>query len=60
VGRYSIWHPPLAPRLFEPRAARFTVFEEFGLIEADAVPHSVLAQPAVHFDVHTPPGRDRR
>jgi hypothetical protein len=57
VGTYSIWHPPMRPRRFTARSARFTVFEELGLTTADSVPHSILAQPTLHFDIHTPPGR---
>jgi hypothetical protein len=57
VGEYSIWHPPMVPTLFEARAARFPLFEQLGLVGPDAVPHSVLAQRTLHFDVHTPPRR---
>ncbi len=59
VGCYSIWHPAMAPRRFESRAARFLVFEQLGLIGPDAVPHSVLGQPGPRFDIHTPPRRFR-
>ncbi|WP_232668051.1 DUF2071 domain-containing protein [Pseudonocardia sp. TRM90224] len=57
VGEYSIWHPPMTPRLLAARSARFALFEQLGLVDADSVPHSVLAQPSLHFDIHTPPRR---
>ncbi|MFC4950245.1 DUF2071 domain-containing protein [Pseudonocardia sp. GCM10023141] len=59
VGEYSIWHPPMTPRLLTARHARFPLFERLGLIDPAMAPHSVLAQPTLHFDVHTPPRRYR-
>ncbi|MFC4111997.1 DUF2071 domain-containing protein [Nonomuraea zeae] len=55
VGVYSIWHPAMRPRYLAAASARFPVFERLGLIEPDTPPHSVLAQPELHFDIHTPP-----
>lgn len=60
VGSYSIWHPPMAPRYLEARSARFPLFERLDLTTPDTAPHSVLAQPGLHFDVHTPPRRYAR
>jgi hypothetical protein len=57
VGSYSIWHQPMAPRILQAQSARFVVFERLGLTTSDTRPHSVLAQPSLHFDVHTPPRR---
>lgn len=55
VGTYSIWHPVMRPRHFTATGARFPVFERLGLITRDTPPHSVLAQPSLRFDIHTPP-----
>ncbi|WP_109509891.1 DUF2071 domain-containing protein [Nocardioides speluncae] len=60
VGSYTIWHPVMDARRFRVEAARFTFLERLGLITADAVPHSALAQQTIHFDVHTPPRRQAR
>lgn len=57
VGHYSIWHPVMAARRFRVESARFTFFEQLGLITADSQPHSAFAQQTLHFDVHTPPRR---
>lgn len=57
VGTYSIWHPPMRPRYFAALSARFPVFERLGLITSETPPHSVLIQPRLHFDIHTPPRR---
>ncbi|WP_433512323.1 DUF2071 domain-containing protein [Nonomuraea sp. CA-143628] len=59
VGVYSIWHPPMRPRYLVAGSARFPVFERLGLITPDAVPHSILAQARLSFDIHTPPRRFR-
>lgn len=55
VGTYSVWHPVMRPRHLIASSARFPVFERLGLIKEDTPPHSVLAQPSLHFDIHTPP-----
>lgn len=55
VGTYEIWHPPMRPRIFTATSARFPRFENLGLISAETLPHSVLAQRRLHFDIHTPP-----
>ncbi|WP_106400226.1 DUF2071 domain-containing protein [Actinocorallia populi] len=57
VGEYSIWHPPMRPRLLKAGSARFPLFERLGLIDSGTAPHSVLAQRTLHFDIHTPPRR---
>ncbi len=57
VGRYSVWHEPLQPALGRAVSARFSVFEERGLVEADQGPHSVLLQPSTDFTVLLPPHR---
>jgi len=57
LGRYSVWHPRLRPTLGRSIRARYAVFERLGLIASDAVPHSILLQPSVEFDVHLPPVR---
>jgi hypothetical protein len=59
LGRYSVWHPRLRPTIGSAIRARYGVFELLGLVEPGAVPHSVLLQPAVEFDVHLPPVRLR-
>ncbi|SDG47330.1 hypothetical protein SAMN05421505_104274 [Sinosporangium album] len=59
VGTYSIWHPPMRPRYFAADSATFPVFERLGLITSEISPHSILIQPRLHFDIHTPPRRFR-
>jgi Uncharacterized conserved protein (COG2071) len=55
LGRYAVWHDRM--RLTSGRAtrARYGVFEELGLVAADARPHSVLLTPSIEFDVLLPP-----
>lgn len=55
LGRYSVWHPRLRPQLGTAHRARYAVFEELGLVEAGALPHSVLLQRSIEFDVLLPP-----
>ncbi|MER6177538.1 DUF2071 domain-containing protein [Streptosporangium sp. NPDC001681] len=57
IGTYSIWHPPMRPRHLTAVSARFRVFEQLGLTTPDSVPHSILAQRRLPFDIHTPPLR---
>jgi hypothetical protein len=55
LGRYSVWHPRLEPEMGIAGRARYAVFEELGLVRPGSVPHSVLLQRSVEFDVHLPP-----
>ncbi len=55
LGRYSVWHSRLQPTVATALRARYAVFERLGLVEPGAVPHSVLLQPSVEFDVQLPP-----
>lgn len=55
LGRYSVWHPRLAPTLGTAGRARYAVFERLGLVRPGVTPHSVLLQPAIEFDVQLPP-----
>lgn len=55
LGRYSVWHDRLRPQIGVARRARYAVFEELGLVEPSAEPHSVLLQRATEFDVLLPP-----
>lgn len=55
LGRYSVWHDRLRPRLGIARRARYDVFESLDLVAPDAEPHSVLLQQATDFDVLLPP-----
>ena len=57
VSVYSVWHPPMRPRHLAAAEASFPVLERLGLITPDTPPHSVLAQPVLSFDIHTPPRR---
>jgi hypothetical protein len=57
LGRYSVWHERLRPRLGVARQARYAVFEELGLVAPGAAPHSVLLQRSIEFDVLLPPTR---
>jgi hypothetical protein len=55
LGRYAVWHERLRPTVGHARRARYAVFEELGLVESGAQPHSVLLQRATEFDVLLPP-----
>lgn len=55
LGRYSVWHERLRPTLGTAIRARYAVFERLGLVGPDPIPHSVLLQPSIEFDVHLPP-----
>ena len=55
LGRYSVWHDRLRPQAGTARHARYAVFEELGLVEPGDVPHSVLLQRSIEFDVLLPP-----
>lgn len=57
LGRYAVWHERLRPQLGTARRASYAVFEDLGLVEPGAIPHSVLLQRAVDFDVLLPPTR---
>ncbi|MFC4006309.1 DUF2071 domain-containing protein [Nonomuraea purpurea] len=57
IGAYTIWHPVMRPRHLTATTARFPLFERLGLITPDTPPHSILAQPHLSFDIHTPPHR---
>jgi hypothetical protein len=57
LGRYSVWHERLRPQLGIARAATYAVFQEAGLLSRGAMPHSVLLQRSVEFDVLLPPTR---
>ena len=59
IGRYSIWHDVMAARACSGISARFAFLEALGLVTSSCEPHSALTQPAIHFDVHTPPRRLR-
>jgi hypothetical protein len=55
LGRYAVWHRRLRPTIGTAVRSRYGVFERLGIVTPDAVPHSVLLQPSVEFDVHLPP-----
>jgi hypothetical protein len=55
LGRYRVWHDRLRPHLGTATKARYSVFEDLGLVEPRATPHSVLLQRATEFDVFLPP-----
>lgn len=57
IGRYSVWHEPLAPLACTIEHAQFDVFERLDLVTRGTQPHSALVQRAIRFDVHTPPAR---
>ena len=57
IARYSVWHPHVEAQACLVRHARFTVFEDLGLVTRDAEPHAALFHPRVQFDVHIPPRR---
>lgn len=57
LGRYSVWHERLRPRLGTASRARYAVFEELGLVSSGERLHSVLLQRSIEFDVLLPPVR---
>ena len=57
VGRYSVWHEPLALEQAIVDEATSQVFTDLSLIDDGQVPVSAGLQRHVHFDVHTPPTR---
>lgn len=57
LGRYAVWHERLRPELGVARRAEYAVFRDAGLVEAGDMPHSVLLQRSVDFDVLLPPVR---
>jgi hypothetical protein len=57
VGRYAVWHERMHLTVGTARRARYTVFEELGLVARETRPHSVLMTPAIEFDVLLPPRR---
>jgi hypothetical protein len=57
LGRCSVWHERLRPQLGIARVATYAVFLQAGLLSLGAIPHSVLLQRSVEFDVLLPPTR---
>jgi uncharacterized protein DUF2071 len=57
LGRYAVWHERLRPQLGVARRASYAVFEGLGLVTPGALPHSVLLQRSIEFDVLLPPTR---
>ena len=60
VGRYSVWHEPLALEDADVEEARCTVFTDLGLITPSQMPVFAGIQRRIRFDVHTPPVREHR
>lgn len=59
VGRYSVWHEPLALERCEVEAASVELHHRLGLVEPGTPPLWAGVQPTTRFDVHTPPHRER-
>jgi hypothetical protein len=57
VGRYAVWHARLNLTAGRAIEARFSAFEERGLIQPSQEPHSVLLQRSTDFIVLLPPTR---
>jgi hypothetical protein len=57
LGRYAVWHPRMALQMGSARRASYAVFQELGLVEPGAAPHSVLLTRSIEFDVLLPPRR---
>jgi hypothetical protein len=57
VGRYRVWHARLNLTVGRAIEARFSAFEERGLIQPSQEPHSVLLQASTDFVVLLPPTR---
>lgn len=58
IGRYSVWHEPLAPEEAVADEIRCDVLRTLDVIDDGQAPVSIGVQRRVHFDVHTPPVRD--
>jgi hypothetical protein len=57
IATYGVWHPKLVLEQAIAHKARFALFEQLGLVEPDAPPHSVLVQRQTQFLVLLPPQR---
>ena len=57
VGHYSVWHHPLSMERAQINSARFTFWENLGLIKEKQEPHSVLVQEKIHYLIQLPPKR---
>jgi hypothetical protein len=57
VGHYSVWHPPFRMERARVAKARFTFWENLGLIAQEQEPHSVLLEAAIHYLISLPPKR---
>ena len=57
LGRYAVWHPRMTLQMGSARRASYALFEELGLVEPGAAPHSVLLTRSIEFDVLLPPRR---
>jgi len=55
VVTYSVGHAPLEMQLARPEEARFTLWEDRGLVARGQAPHSALIQRQTQYDVHLPP-----
>jgi hypothetical protein len=55
LGRYAVCHERIQPELGRAIRADYAVFREARLVEPGAIPHSVLLQRSVDFDVLLPP-----
>lgn len=59
IATYGVWHLLLELEQAEVQEARFEMYEQLGLIEPHAPPHSVLVQRETEFLVRLPPRRVR-
>jgi uncharacterized protein YqjF (DUF2071 family) len=55
IGTYSVWHDRLQLKRALVKEARFEVFEQLGLIDRTAKPHSALVQQKTEFFIVLPP-----
>jgi len=55
LGTYAVWHERLEMTRGVVRTARFSVFEDLGLVRQDARVHSVLLQQETELIIQLPP-----
>jgi Uncharacterized conserved protein (COG2071) len=55
VVSYSVWHRPFALERARADHARFSKYEELGLVAPEQPPHSALVQQQIHYLIFLPP-----
>ncbi len=60
IGRYTVWHEPIALQPMSIVHGWSRPFEEMGLLERGQAPLGAQVARSSQFDIHTPPTRVRR